>query len=45
MNPNSFSARYNCDKLVYFEEFENDSEAIIEKGNLKNEKRLEDKIN
>lgn len=25
--PKSFTARYNCDKLVYFEEFENGAEA------------------
>tara|TARA_B100000949_G_C13952930_1_gene313653 strand:- start:325 stop:495 length:171 start_codon:yes stop_codon:yes gene_type:complete len=25
VNPKSFSARYNCDKLVYFEELEDES--------------------
>ena len=25
--PKSFTAKYNCDKLVYLEEFENGSEA------------------
>jgi len=25
--PNSFTARYNCDKLVYFEEFEKSDDA------------------
>ncbi len=39
MTPNSFSARYNCDKLVYFEEFENDSEAIIREKRFKKWKR------
>ena len=27
--PKSLTSRYNCDKLVYFEEFENGEEAII----------------
>jgi putative endonuclease len=26
-SPNSFTARYNCDKLVYFEEFEKSDDA------------------
>lgn len=26
--PNSFTAKYNCDKLVYFEEWENGLEAV-----------------
>lgn len=25
--PKAFTARYNCDKLIYFEEFENGEEA------------------
>ncbi len=25
--PKSFTAKYNCDKLIYFEEFENGGEA------------------
>ncbi|MCX7552041.1 GIY-YIG nuclease family protein [Xanthomarina sp. F2636L] len=33
--PNSFTAKYNCDKLVYFEEFEKDNEAIIREKRLK----------
>ena len=39
MNPSSFSARYNCDKLVYFEEFENGKEAMIREKRLKKWKR------
>ncbi|WP_179354274.1 GIY-YIG nuclease family protein [Winogradskyella vidalii] len=39
VNPNSFTAKYNCDKLVYFEEFENSSEAIIREKRLKKWKR------
>lgn len=27
--PKAFTARYNCDKLVYFEELENADEALI----------------
>ncbi|MBF8150134.1 GIY-YIG nuclease family protein [Winogradskyella sp. F6397] len=39
VNPNSFTAKYNCYKLVYFEEFENSSEAIIREKRLKKWKR------
>jgi putative endonuclease len=27
--PNSFTAKYNCDKLIYFEEWEHGLEATI----------------
>ena len=37
--PNSFTAKYNCDKLVYFEEFENDEEAIKREKRFKKWKR------
>ena len=37
--PNSFTAKYNCDKLVYFEEFQNDKEAIIREKRFKKWKR------
>ncbi|WP_299889421.1 GIY-YIG nuclease family protein [uncultured Lacinutrix sp.] len=37
--PKSFTAKYNCDKLVYFEEFENDDEANIREKRFKKWKR------
>ncbi|WP_317238877.1 GIY-YIG nuclease family protein [Hanstruepera flava] len=37
--PKSFTARYNCDKLVYFEEFENGEEATIRERRFKKWKR------
>ncbi|TYA74092.1 GIY-YIG nuclease family protein [Seonamhaeicola marinus] len=37
--PKAFTARYNCDKLVYFEEFENGSEAEIRERQFKKWKR------
>jgi putative endonuclease len=37
--PKSFSARYNCDKLVYFEEFINDNDALIRERQFKKWKR------
>ena len=37
--PNSFTAKYNCNKLVYFELFANIEEAIAREKNLKNWKR------
>lgn len=37
--PKSFTARYNCDKLVYFEEFENGSEAEKRERQFKKCKR------
>ncbi|WP_233265999.1 hypothetical protein [Formosa sp. L2A11] len=26
--PDAFTAKYNCDKLIYFEEFSNGNEAV-----------------
>ncbi len=37
--PNSFTAKYNCDKLVYFECFNFIEEAIAREKKLKNWKR------
>lgn len=37
--PKSFTARYNCDKLIYFEEFENRIEAEKRERNFKEWKR------
>ncbi|WOD45080.1 GIY-YIG nuclease family protein [Hwangdonia lutea] len=37
--PKSFTARYNCDKLVYFEEFENGDEALVRERQFKKWKR------
>ena len=37
--PKAFTARYNCDKLVYFEEFENGEEASIRESQFKKWKR------
>lgn len=34
-NPDSFSARYNVDKLVYFEEFDSIIEAIAREKQIK----------
>lgn len=33
--PNSFSAKYNCNKLVYYEEFQSINEAIIREKQIK----------
>jgi len=38
-HPNSFSARYNCNLLVFFEQFDSIEEAIIREKQLKNWKR------
>ncbi|WP_178986355.1 MULTISPECIES: GIY-YIG nuclease family protein [Winogradskyella] len=38
--PKSFTAKYNCDKLVYFEEFENGKEAEKREKNFKKWKRV-----
>ncbi len=35
----SFTSRYNCDKLIYFEEFENGNEAMIREKQFKKWKR------
>ncbi len=42
-----FTSRYNCDKLVYFEEFSNINEAISREKQLKsgNRKKKESLIN
>ena len=45
-----FTAKYNCDKLVYFEEYDSIDEAInrelqIKKGNRKNKKKLINSMN
>ena len=33
--PKTFTARYNCDKLVYFEEFENGEKASVREVQFK----------
>ena len=44
--PNSFTARYNCVDLVYFEEFPNIEEAILREKEIKgwSRKKKEDLI-
>ncbi|WP_396602658.1 GIY-YIG nuclease family protein [Algibacter sp. R77976] len=37
--PKSFTAKYNCDKLVYFEEFEKGDEAVAREKSFKKWKR------
>lgn len=37
--PKSFTARYNCDKLVYFEEFEDGEKASVRETQFKKWKR------
>lgn len=37
--PKSFTARYNCENLVYFEEFENGENAFIREKQFKKWKR------
>ena len=37
--PDSFTAKYNCNKLIYFEEFTNDEEAMLREKQLKKWKR------
>lgn len=39
VQPKSFTARYNCNKLVYFEEFENGKEAAKREKQFKKWKR------
>ncbi len=39
VNPKSFTAKYNCDKLIYFEEFENDEDAMFREERFKKRKR------
>lgn len=43
-NPDSFTDRYNCHKLVYFEEFESPLEAIEREKQIKRWRR-EKKLN
>ena len=42
-----FTAKYNCNKLVYFEEYDSIEEAIVREKQIKkgNRKRKEDLIN
>ena len=37
--PRAFTARYNCDKLVYFEEFNNPNDALVRERRFKKWKR------
>jgi putative endonuclease len=37
--PKSFTAKYNCDKLVYFEEFEIAEKAVVREKRFKKWKR------
>lgn len=37
--PKAFTARYNCDKLIYFEEFDTGKEASVREGQFKKWKR------
>ncbi len=37
--PNSFTAKYNCNKMIYFEEFEEPDEALNREKQLKKYKR------
>lgn len=39
IKPESFATKYNCDKLVYFEEYNNSDEAIIREKQMKKWKR------
>lgn len=39
ISENSFSSKYNCNKLVYYETFDNIESAIIREKQLKNWKR------
>ena len=39
IHPNSFTSKYNCDKLVYFEEFENGNDASNREKQFKKWKR------
>ncbi|MER3375866.1 MAG: GIY-YIG nuclease family protein [Allomuricauda sp.] len=38
--PRSFTAKYNCDKLVYFEEFDDGQEAVKRERQMKKWKRV-----
>ena len=37
--PKSFTAKYNCDKLVYFEEFKSGDKAVVREKQFKKWKR------
>ena len=39
INLKSFTAKYNCDKLVYFEEYEKREDAVKREGKFKKWKR------
>lgn len=39
-HPDSFTAKYNCDKVVYYESFSTITEAISREKQLKNWKRV-----
>jgi putative endonuclease len=43
-NPNSFTARYNCVKLVYYKRFETINEAIAEEKRIKGGSRKKKEI-
>jgi len=38
--PKSFTAKYNCENLIYFEEFEMEKKRQLEKSNLKSGKEI-----
>jgi|SRR5690554_2039274 len=39
VHQHSFTAKYNCDNLVYFEEYDNDKGALIRERRMKKWKR------
>ena len=39
IRPESFAAKYNCNKLIYFEEYKNVQEAIVRERQFKKWKR------
>ncbi|MFK7781054.1 GIY-YIG nuclease family protein [Psychroserpens sp.] len=39
IHPKSFTAKYNCDKMIYFEEYENGSAAEKRERQFKKRKR------
>ena len=39
LRPHSFTAKYNCDKLIYLEEFRDGNEAMLRERQLKKWKR------
>ncbi|MCB9364644.1 MAG: GIY-YIG nuclease family protein [Flavobacteriales bacterium] len=40
INPHSFTSKYNCNKLIYFEEYENIDDAFNREKQLKKYKRV-----